>query len=330
MMHAAVLLAALGAFGLGDITDIVQSDDLQTALDVADAFAEAGRGVSDSEEYYIGRAVAANVLTSFTPAGSAEFTKYLNSVGCWVAACSPMPCTYGGWHFQLLSSSQINAMACPGGTIFITKGLLSLVHDEDELACVLAHEVAHAALHHGIGSVQKSRWVNAFSVAGMATAERLGSEEIAEAAESYGDVVADVTESLVTRGYSRESERSADSLAVIIAASAGYDPAGLARVLQRMSQVTSRSGPGFWQTHPSPEDRIGNLQGVAGGQTPGYETRKARFEAALSVMDSSSPSPGSSGSGGRGSSTGGGSTGAGRGGSSGGGSEEDGRNSSSR
>lgn len=328
MMHAAVLVAALTGFGLGDITDIVQSDDVQTALDVADAFATAGRGVSDSEEYYIGRAVAANVLLSFAPAGSAEFTRYLNSVGCWVAACSPTPCTYGGWHFQLLSSSQINAMACPGGTIFITKGLLALVHDEDELACVLAHEVAHAALHHGIGSVQKSRWVQAFSTAGMATAERLGSEEIAEAAENYGDLVTDVTESLITRGYSRESERSADSLAVIIAAAAGYDPAGLERVLQRMAQVTTRSGPGFWQTHPSPEDRIADLQGVVGGQTPGYETRKARFEAALAVMDSTSPSSGSSGSGGRGSS--GSASGSSRSGSSGGGDQEEERGSGSR
>lgn len=327
MTHAGIILAALAGFGLGDITDIVQSDDVQTALEVADAFAAAGRGVSDSEEYYIGRAVAANVLASFTPAGSAEFNKYLNSVGCWVASCSPTPCTYGGWHFQLLSSSQINAMACPGGTIFITRGLLALVHDEDELACVLAHEVAHAALHHGIGSVQKSRWVQAFSVAGMATADRLGSEEIAEAAENYGDLVTDVTESLVTRGYSRESERSADSLAVIIAASAGYDPAGLGRVLQRMAQVTTRSGPGFWQTHPSPEDRIADLQGVVGGQTPGYEARKARFEAALAVIDS--PSSGSSGSGGRGSSGGG--SGSGRGGSSSGdGDLEEERGSGSR
>jgi len=283
-LSALLLHAALG-FGLGDITGIVQSDDVQSALQVADAFAEAGRGISDSEEYYLGRAVAANVFARYTPTGDAPFTNYLNSVGTWVAMCSPLPATYGGWHFEALRSSDINALACPGGLIFVTTGLLGYVKDEDELACVLAHEVAHVALHHGVNSVQKSRWIQAFSFAGMKGAERWGSDELRQAAQSYGDVVTDITESLITKGYSRESERQADSLAVIIAAAAGYDPAGLSRVLQRLSAVTARSGPGFWQTHPSPEDRLSSISGVHGGETPGYAARKARFDTAMTGMD---------------------------------------------
>jgi predicted Zn-dependent protease len=316
-MTGLVLFSAVLAFGLGDITDIVENDDVQDALDVADAFYQAGRGVSDSEEYYIGRAVAANVLATYDPAGSSDFTKYLNSVGTWVGRCSPIPCTFGGWHFQLLASEEINAMACPGGTIFVTRGLMRQVRDEDELACVLAHEVAHVVLHHGIKSVQQSRWVQAFSLAGMTTADRLGSEDLQEAAQNYGDVVTDVTESLVTKGYSRESEYSADSLAVIIAAGAGYDPAALSRVLDRMSGVVQRSGPGFWQTHPSPEDRLDDLSSVAGGETAGYQSRLSRFTAAMAGMDAAA-SPASTGTtGGRGGS-GSSDSGSGRGGSTGG------------
>lgn len=311
----ALLVPALLGFGLGDITDIVQSDDVQSALDVADAFAEAGRGISDSEEYYLGRAVAANVFAAYTPSGDAAFTDYLNSVGTWVALCSPLPATYGGWHFEALRSSDINALACPGGLIFVTTGLMGFVKDEDELACVLAHEVAHVALHHGVGSVEQSRWIQAFSLAGMTGAERWGSEELQQAAESYGDVVTDISESLITKGYSRESEQQADSLALVIAAAAGYDPAGLARVIQRMAAVTTRSGPGFWQTHPSPEDRLDIVSAIPGGPTPGYDIRKARFEAALAGMNAAfggaTATPATTS--GRGS----GSSGSGRGGSSG-------------
>lgn len=314
-----LLVPAILGFGLGDITDIVQSDDVQTALDVADAFAQAGRGISDSEEYYLGRAVAANVFASYSPTGDRAFTDYLNSVGTWVAMCSPLPATYGGWHFEALGSTQINAMACPGGLIFVTTGLLGYVKDEDELACVLAHEVAHVALHHGIGSVEQSRWIQAFSLAGMTGAERWGSDELREAAESYGDVVTDISQNLITRGYSRESEQQADSLALVIAAAAGYDPAALGRVIQRMAAVTTRSGPGFWQTHPSPEDRLETISGTPGGATPGYDARRARFEAALAGMGSpfsgaASGTTPSTGSGrGTGSGSGTGSSGDGRG-----------------
>jgi predicted Zn-dependent protease len=318
-MAGLLLALSLISWGLDDITDIVESDDAQTALGVVDAFAQATRGISDSEEYFIGRAVAANILADFTPSGGFAFHSYLNAVGSWAAMNSPKPCTYGGWHFQLLDSEDINAMACPGGTIFITRGLLDQIRDEDELACVLAHEIAHVCLNHGVGTVQQSRWIEAFSVAGMAGAERFGSGELQEAAQSYGDVASDITEALVTKGYSREAETSADSLAVIIAASAGYDPGALSRVLSRMASVTHRSGPGFWQTHPSPEDRMEDIDGTASGRTAGYEARLARFQEALLTASSpaaysssaAAPVSPSTGSGSRGGSSGGGSSGGG-------------------
>jgi predicted Zn-dependent protease len=320
----AITLVGFGLDDLGDITGITGDEDVQTVLSVADAFRDAARRISDSEEYYIGRAVAANILETWQPCGGLEFNTYINSVGGWVAMNSPKPCTYGGWHFQLLNSSQINAMACPGGTIFLSRGLLDLCHDEDELACVQAHEVAHVCLQHGLGTVSRARWTEAFATAGMAGAEQWGSADVQEAAQSYGDVSSDILESLVTRGYSREAERSADSLAVVIAAAAGYDPGGLARVLDRMADVTQRSGPGFWQTHPDPEDRLDDLEDVAAGQTAGYAARVSRFTAALqdaSVMparyESQPASGGQSGTSGRGSSgsSGGssGSSGSGRG-----------------
>ncbi|MBN1435378.1 M48 family metallopeptidase [Candidatus Fermentibacterales bacterium] len=328
--HQASLLLCLAAsamFGLGnldDIVDIIESDEVESAIEVAEAFREAGRELSDSEEYYLGRAVAANILTLYSPSDCAEFQEYLNLVGAAVALSSPMPATYGGWHFVLLDSDQINAMACPGGLVFICRGLLEQVSSEDELACILAHEVSHVALRHGIRSVENAKWMDAFTTLGTEAAELSGSD-LDEITEGFGDIALDITSNLMTTGYSRTSEREADSLAVIIADAAGYDAGGLEIVLDRMCGIEDRSGQGFWQTHPSPESRRSDVEdaleerGIT--ESSDHSGRDARFAGMIAVLDSgagtatSGRGTGESGSGGSSASTGrdGSSTGTGRG-----------------
>jgi predicted Zn-dependent protease len=317
MVCALILATALG-WGLDDLDDVVdaaESDEVQTAVEVGESFHDAAREITETEEYYIGRAVAANILHSYTPVSDGDVQDYINEVGRAVAVFSPRPATYGGYHFLLLDSGEINAMSCPGGLVFITRGLYELAESEDELAAILAHEISHVALKHGLKSVEKAKWTGAFAQLGTAAAESYGSDEVRELSESYGDVVSDITTSLVTRGYSRDSEKQADSLAVAILDRSGYDPAALRSVLEAMAAIDSRSGPGFWQTHPSPEDRLevvdGALEGCTG--TPvGVSRRTARF-AERSVIDPSSGESSSSGSaGGRGGRGSGGTGGGGR------------------
>lgn len=251
-----ILLITMIAFGLGDIADVLESDELESAVTVYEAFDEANREITATEEYYIGRAVAANILASSTPMTDWEAVFYVNEIGGVIAGFSPMPFTYGGWHFMILDDQSINALSCPGGIVLLNKGLCDLAVNEDELAAVLAHEAAHIALSHGIQSVEKAKITSAWTTLGHEGAEHLGSNDVQELSENYGDVVDDITMNLVTRGYSRDSEQQADSLAVHILANAGYDPMALVTLLNRMDELTETSGPGFWQTHPTPSDRV--------------------------------------------------------------------------
>lgn len=279
-MTAAVILSLL-AFGLGDVVDIIESDEVESAVTVYQAFDEANREITESEEHYIGRAVAANILVTKTPMFDWDAVNYVNEIGAVVAGFSPRPSTYGGWHFMILNDQSINALSCPGGIVLLNKGLCDLAQNEDELAAIIAHEAAHIVLSHGIKSVEKAKLTSAWTTLGHEGAQHLGSSEVQELSNNYGDVVDDITMNLITRGYSRDSEEQADSLAVHILYSAGYDPEALVAVLQRMEGITDRNGPGFWQTHPDPAQRAQWAQAeidAAGLSSPNASKIAARAE----------------------------------------------------
>lgn len=309
-----IIVLSLLAFGLGDIVDIVESDEVASAVTVYQAFDEANREITETEEYYIGRAVAANILASSTPMFDWDATGYVNEIGAVIAGFSPRPSTYGGWHFMILDDGGINALSCPGGIVLLNRGLCDLAQNEDELAAIIAHEAAHIVLSHGIRSVEKAKLTSAWTTLGHEGARHLGSQEVQELSGTYGDVVDDITMNLVTRGYSRDSEEQADSLAVHILHRAGYDPMALATVLDRMAGLTNRSGPGFWQTHPEPSMRAqwvrGEIARASLTSPPAEKTavRRERFtnrytNAGTTAQGPSNPPRGGD-SGGRGSSGG--------------------------
>ena len=304
-----ILLITMIAFGLGDITDLVESDEVASAVNVYQAFDEANREITATEEYYIGRAVAANILATSTPMMNSDAVQYVNEIGAVIAGFSPLPFTYGGWHFMILDDNNINALSCPGGIVLLNKGLCDLAQNEDELAAILAHEAAHIALRHGIQSVEKAKLTSAWTTLGHEGAQHLGSSDVQELSENYGDIVDDVTMNLVTRGYSRDSEQQADSLAVHILALSGYDPAALAIVLGRMAEHTETSGPGFWQTHPAPSDRVQwvmdeiESKSLSSPSSEEIAVRTARFtDRYLNAGTTQSESRGTTSSGGRASS----------------------------
>jgi beta-barrel assembly-enhancing protease len=277
-------ITAILAFGLGDVADFLEDEDVQTALDIAESFQRASSKMSEVEEYYLGRSVAATVLNMYAPLEAPAMQQYVNLVGQSVACASPKPALYNGYHFLVVNSSEINAVACPGGLILVTSGLTGMASNEDELAAILAHEVAHVALGHGVSSIDQARWTEFGTLVAEEAAERSGSEEIENAAGEYGDMVEEVVSNIINRGYSRETEYQADSLAVIICANAGYSPGALSSVLQSMSAIDNRNGPGFWQTHPSPEDRLSQVNTIIAGlpQIQVDPVRTARYEEYMS------------------------------------------------
>jgi predicted Zn-dependent protease len=238
----------------------------------------AARGISDSEEYYIGRAVAARLLARNSLSQNKDATLYVNEVGQTVAKKSSLPRTYKGYHFGILETSEPNAYACPGGIILITRGLIKECQNEDELAAVLAHEVAHVAHKDGIKSINQGRWTEVLTSTGAEAARQYGGGVAGSLVSMFESSIEDVFKTLVVNGYSREAESSADRDAVTTLTRAGYNPAALAAILGRLS--TRGGGGGLFRSHPLTADRVQSVKTLAREGTPGpqEQVRTKRFQ----------------------------------------------------
>lgn len=229
--------------------------------------------ISESEEYFIGRAVAAQVLTRYKPLNDPGLNAYAQKVAQAVALASDRPDTFKGYHVQVLDSGEVNAFAAPGGFLFVTRGLLKLVKSEDELAAVLAHEVAHVSKKHGLKTIQTSRLTSAFTILGSEAAKSYTSEQVSQLTTAFEGAVEDVVNKLVVNGYSRDKEYEADKEGAAYARAANYDPGALKSFLARM-EAAHGGGGGMFKTHPSPAKREAELGSVSPG--PGYKRSSER------------------------------------------------------
>lgn len=162
------------------------------------------------------------------------------------------------WRFAILDTPSINAMAFPGGIVVITRGLYALLASEDELAAVLAHEIAHVNRRHQWKVIQQQKLV---ALAGNAVAKSDPGQTAA--------VVADLGTKLIARGLDKASEFEADRDGVVIAARAGYDSSALIAVMEKLTSLKTGADTALlFSTHPSPQDRIAALSEAA---TPDLE-----------------------------------------------------------
>ncbi|ACI21543.1 M48 family metalloprotease [Thermodesulfovibrio yellowstonii] len=237
--------------------------DINKTLDITlttiQATEKAARPISDEEEYYIGRAVAARMFLYYTLYENHELTNYINSIGKVIALHSEKPFTFGGYHFALLNSNEINAFACPGGIVFLTKGMLKLAKSEDELAAIIAHEIAHVNHRDGINSIKQARWTEALTIIGTTAAKQYGDEDLLKLVNIFENSIDDILKTLIVNGYSKTQEYAADEKALQYLAKAGYNPYALLNVLERLRQSTKSEG-GILNTHPDTTDRINNLK----------------------------------------------------------------------
>lgn len=248
-----IALPTAHGFGLGDI-------DVSKVISGTKNFAKAAKGITPAEEYYIGRAVAANILSQYSLLNDKALTSYVNKVGLTVARASEEPFTYGGYHFAVLDTMTPNAFACPGGIVFITKGLLNMASNEDELAGILAHEVAHVARHDGISAIKKSRW----TALGIDTAMAVGSHYTPDQAkaltEAFSGVVADVSNKVLNNEYGKGAEKQADASALRYLNDAGYNSNALVALLETQESKGAGSSDKYLSMHAKPGTRIAWLK----------------------------------------------------------------------
>ncbi|MCP4291656.1 MAG: M48 family metalloprotease [bacterium] len=257
-----------------------EADSLHKSIDAIDL---TFKGISPQQEYYIGRAVAARLLSDYPPLKDHERNRYLNQLGQTLAMASDRPETFSGYHFLMIDTDEINAFAAPGGLILISRGMVDLCNSEDELAAVLAHEISHVVQKHGLKAIKKSRLTSALTILATEGARTFGGSDLKQLVTDYEGSIDDITSTLVISGYSRGQEEEADRTAIVIMERVGYDPKALTRMLAEMKNRIHSDGPGFAKTHPDPQDRIDSIRPALAGKFSQNEpaVRHDRFVAAM-------------------------------------------------
>ena len=206
---------------------------------------------SADEETRSGDAIAATVFGAAPAWRNKAAQSYVNLVGRNLARQVERKDVT--WRFAILDTPSINAMAFPGGIVVITRGLYALLTSEDELAAVLAHEIAHVNRRHQWKVIQQQKLV---ALAGNAVA---GSNK-----DQTAQLVADLGTKLIARGLDKASEFEADRDGVVIAARAGYDSSALIAVMEKLTSLKTGADTALlFSTHPSPQDRIAALSEAA-------------------------------------------------------------------
>jgi predicted Zn-dependent protease len=200
------------------------------------------------EELEIGRSMAAKLAgTKGLVKGRSVTVQYLNLITQTLARHAGRPEIE--YSVGILKDSEPNAFATPGGYIFVTEGLLAQVKDEDELAGVLAHEIAHITEKHLFNEIRPKRKVSAGE-----SVTRMMSRGGSNLGQGLSKMVNQGLKSLIEDGLGQQKEAEADSVGAMYAAAAGYDPMGLKRFLARIgaSQKVLKLG----KTHPPFDERL--------------------------------------------------------------------------
>lgn len=241
------------------------------------AIKNARKDLTPENEYYVGRSVGTNLLAkndyryldkeSIYSGRLEGITAYVNKVTQVVAAAAvattrkgDRPTPIAGWHVTILEDdTTINAFAAPGGYIFITTAAVKAAKTEDEMAAIIAHEIAHVVRGHAIGSIKKSRWAGVYKEA-LSSTVQLDAQALGKLTQTFEGAMDDMINSLVVKGYSRKTEYEADRVGLQILAYSGYDPSAFVRYLKTLHSTQHTGSGGFSSTHPKAMDRIKKLQ----------------------------------------------------------------------
>ena len=240
--------------------------------------AKAMPGLS-AKDRQIGAEGYKQIVQQFGGAVEGPLASYVRSVGVKVAMASVPGSRPEDWRVTVLNSPVPNAMATPGGYLYITRGLLSMINSEAELASVLGHEAGHVAARH---SDKRNSRATIGALGSIAAAVLLGGDAANLVNTGAGAWVA---------GFSRSQENEADTLGMRYAIIAGYDPRAAASMLQALDRVGTVEGRESFQrsgtnsifaTHPVTAERV---QRVAKQAAQTGRSGASNREAYLAAID---------------------------------------------
>ena len=256
-MSRAISLAIVSAIALAGACAGAHAQiniDLGRIFSTVKNVGQAATGISEEQEANIGKEYAALLLGAAPLVDNPELQRYVNRVGRWLSLRSERPNL--DWRFGVLDSNDVNAFATPGGYVLVTKGLIARLHNEAELAGVLAHEIVHVVRKHHLSAIRKSAGLQA------------GADILAEYQSNRGrssqasERMVSGFKEVLLRGLDKSDEFEADRMGVVIAARAGYDPFGLPAVLQTLQAMNPADSELalMFSTHPAPGTRLDELE----------------------------------------------------------------------
>jgi len=210
--------------------------------------------LSETDEINLGRGTDVRIVQEYGLVEDPKLIAYLNDICQRLGKTSHRPNL--NYHFKILDVSVVNAFAVPGGYVYFTRGILASVNSEAELASLIGHEIGHITARH--------------------SAKQYSKAQLAQLGLGVGSIFADssIISGLAQLGmgmlflrFSRDNERQADDLGVEYSSKLGYDATQMGsffETLERMNPGSDRSGlPGWFSTHPSPENRVQAVRGKA-------------------------------------------------------------------
>ena len=211
--------------------------------------------MSEAQEIQIGKEMDVEVRRQMGLYDDAGLQRYVEDIGTRLARASERPNL--PWHFAVVDAPAVNAFALPGGYIYLTRGILPFLDNEAELAGVLGHEIGHVTARHAAQQYTQS------TSAGVGLT--ILSIFVPEARPFQG--LAETAFGVLFLKHGRDDELQADQLGVGYAARSGWDPGGVAGMLNTLSRLDEASGtrkgvPNWLSTHPAPADRVQEVQAV--------------------------------------------------------------------
>ena len=176
--------------------------------------------------------------------------------------------------FKVVDDPMPNAFALPGGYVYVTRGILTLITSEDELACVMAHEIIHVTERHSIRQLRRSILPRLLEVPG-----NIVGNVVSDDLGALLNTPIQTSNNLLLANYSRGHEKESDMLGITLASKAGYDPTAMSRILTRLSEAVEiltqeKEKRGYFDDHPYTPDRVSAIQKRSKSLPPPITSRK--------------------------------------------------------
>lgn len=232
--------------------------------------------VSESQEISMGKEYAAQVTQEMGAYDNAGVQQYVSGLGKELASRTERPAL--PWTFTVMDDPQVNAFALPGGYIFITRGIMTHMNSEAELATVMGHEIGHVTARHSVQQMTRTQLAQIGLVAGAIASDRIA-QNMGAISQGLG---------VLFLKYGRDDESQADGLGFRYALNDGYDVRRMVDMFQVLQRVGAKAGqriPEWQSSHPDPGNRIQATEARIQKLTVPLDGKKVRRAEFMRVID---------------------------------------------